>query len=276
MEALAAIAGLAPTSHIEAERPEMIVCTGPERVDEALDLGRIDGVPVVAMGQPGERCSEPDLVVTTPQFDVPGVNVVRMPFALSRHGACPSDAECGDASRTPFAGVLLGGDAGPWKLDDDDIIRTIRTLRARMPMVLVLTSQRTPAPLIGALHAMRSHGVYVDSIDGAAIPISLLLSQAQELSISADSVSMISEAVVASRRTSIIPIRAEAMDVDVYLRRARTDPIRCAMPGDLERFWHSLEASGPLDEAVIRGEPDASAEMVRHAFVKLRKFPLAA
>jgi mitochondrial fission protein ELM1 len=247
-------------------RTGCVLATGPERAEEAVRLGWRLGVPVIGLGQPGTAAGSMDLVLATPQFVVTGRNVVRLPYAISPYGDCSqaartSDAEALERLPRPLGLLLVGGPAGPWSLDGDLISKAAAELLGRCRALLVMTSARTPSGLRAGLRACGRGNIMVDAVEGIAVRMASALRACDEVAVTGDSVSMVSEAAAAGRPVSLILPTASREAVEAYLRAAEDDPVRLAMPGDLRRFWASLdgdpstprtrpEAKGVLDAAV--------------------------
>ena len=227
----------------------------------------------VHLGNPRVAPRHFDLVITTPQYPVrDAANVMRIPVAL---GWSPATAAPCEASAGFFAGLprplrllLLGGPSRYWTLRADDVAGAITTLlgdaEAEGGSLVVLGSPRTPADALGeAAHA----------IAGAPVPAVLaptegppsyaeLLFAADRIFVTADSVSMISEALRTSKPLGLVPIGNTWfgrlwMGLMDLLR-----PGKPVHPRDLRFFWTELERrglAGTLRQPSRGGAPDVLA-----------------
>ncbi|MBX9794645.1 MAG: mitochondrial fission ELM1 family protein [Burkholderiaceae bacterium] len=249
------------------EQARLVAVTGPENARQAVALSRRLGIPVVGFGQPG-AAADMDLVVTTPQFDVHGRRVLRLPFAISPHGTCEQDPDSRDARLAaslpgPVGLLLVGGDAGPWRLTADVIGDALARVARRNQTVVVVTSRRTSEALRVQLRASATPRVLVDGIDGTEVRLAALIHACDEAFVTGDSVSMISEVAAAGRRVAVVEPDAANDEIDVYLEKSAEDPLAYAMPGDLRRFWRTLGPGAatpimhPRSSGVLRSAVDA-------------------
>lgn len=257
---------------------EIIMCTGPERVMEAVGLARRRGAIAVGMGDPGMSSPLLDLVVTTPQFPlVRGGNVVRLDLAINPHSFAPSTSPGGaaDALRTmahPVGLLLVGGPAGPWKLDRGDLYAAITSMSSRCASIVVLTSARTPDTLKVALRLRAQSDMLVDRVDGNEIRFADAVETADEIMVTGDSVSMISEAIQSGTPTGVVQLPAEDDAVNAYLI-ARTHGPEMTMPGDLTAFWEHVARSGPLSIPTVRPHHDPLRSAVAAVRAKMVGIP---
>lgn len=254
----------------KTKRARLVVVTGPENARRAVTLGRRLGVPIVGFGQPGAASIDMDLVVTTPQFDVRGKKVLRLPFAISPHGSCEQEPDSGAARLVaslpgPVGLLLVGGDAGPWRLGADLIGDALARVARRNQTVVVVTSRRTSDRLRHQLRASATRRVLVDEFDGTAVRLAALIHACDEAFVTGDSVSMISEVAAAGRPVAVVPPDADNDEIDAYLERSAADPLTCAMPGDLRRFWRTLGpgAATPMMHPRSSGVLRSAVEAVR-------------
>ena len=174
------------------------------------------------IGRPWANPSRFDLVITTPQYRVPGrPNVVRNTLTL--HQVTPARLSRGaeewaDAWRDlprPFTGVLVGGDSGPFTLGPKAAGRLGRQAsqlaRERGGTLLVTTSSRTSARATQALREALDapHDFYPWGPPGRATPGRAtpggenpywgILGLADRFIVTADSIAMLSETCATGR-----------------------------------------------------------------------------
>lgn len=163
---------------------------------------------LVHIGRPWARHEQFDLLITTPQYRLPGrANIIHNTGTLHRVTAERLALEA-DAWRAeyahlpgPYVGVVLGGNSGPYTLGENTAAVTARRvsdLAARMgASVLVTSSARTPDKALQAFERNLSApcSLYRWRPDDAAHnPYFGILALSEVLVVSADSISMLSEA----------------------------------------------------------------------------------
>lgn len=258
MHMLAITSGLKVVRHragdgrIDPEGITHIFTTGPERIGSAIAARTMLGAPIVGLGNPGHRSQELDLVVTTPQFAVAGANVVHLPLAISPHGDCSQGAIGPDTDmlsrlKGPVGLLLVGGDAGPWSMDAEPVLKAIDDMRREAGTTLILTSRRTPVWITERLKDLRHENVIVDKHEATPIGIAAAMHRASWMAVTGDSVSMISEAAVTGKKVSILIPHGDDRAIARHLQDMERDPNGHPMPGDLRLFWKRMAAFGPLN-----------------------------
>lgn len=199
---------------------------------------------IVRLGHPRAANRLFDLVITTRQYPVPdGENVLRLPLTLNRFRTAPlpDAAEKAILERWPRPHLLLslGGTAPMWRLDMSALGAALRILTNRASelggTLIAIGSQRTPR---AALELFRAAAGAV-LIDDGAIRYAVALADADEHYVTADSVSMISEAVLTGKPVGLIPVKPDARG----RRRLGPDPATSRLR-DLRRFWADIEQRG--------------------------------
>jgi hypothetical protein len=159
------------------------------------------------VGRPWARLEGWDLVVTTPQYRLPmRPNVLQNELPL--HAVTP--ARLAEEARRfepkldglppPYVAVLAGGPSGPYPFDAASgrrLAHDASLLASKLgASLLVTTSARTPRPASEALVAAVSSPAYVYQWrrDDPDNPFFAFLALADQLIVSADSVSMMAEA----------------------------------------------------------------------------------
>jgi uncharacterized protein len=165
----------------------------------------------------------------------------------------------------PHLLVCLGGPTRYWKLVEADVSRASQAIsrkaREAGGSLIVATSQRTPASAVKVIE--RSSAGSAVLADGR-VRFPVLLADADEYYVTADSVSMISETLLTGRPVGLIPVELNA-EGKLVLGKVRPSGSK----RDIRRFWSELDAKGLRGtvENPVRGtiaDPlDAAAEAVK-------------
>lgn len=176
-------------------------------------------VRIVHMGRSWARIERFDLIVTTPQYRLPErPNILHNETPLHRIHADHLAAEA-EAWRPRFAdlpepciAVVMGGNSGPYSFDPAAGARLGRQAsalaRARGGSLLVTTSARTPADAVDAFEAnleAPAH-IYRWRKDAAENPYFAFLGLAEELIVTGDSMSMLTEACATRKPVHIFDL----------------------------------------------------------------------
>lgn len=240
------LAGIAPESRrlIQPPWPELVIGAGYPAVPIARYIrGQSDGrTKIVHVGNARERIDDFDLHLTTPQYPaMASPNTIELPFPIGNPAKAVQptreELEWLDAYPRPRRLIAVGGPARYWELDHGALREAIRTVRDKKPRgsVIVATSHRTLASTRNLLKCFLSPS---DEAIVEAFPrFGALLSQADEIYVTADSVSMISEAVLSSKPTGLIPIRRS---IRGQFARWLLEPLgRMTLP-NFPNFWDQL------------------------------------
>lgn len=227
---------------LQAPWPDLVIAIGRRSVPVARWIKRQnDGrTKLVRIGHPRIDPGLFDLVVTTRQYPVPpGGNVLLLPVAMSRfvEPPMPTAAERAflDAAGR-FRLVAIGGATKYWTLPVERIVEAME-----MPFdgaVIAVTSRRTDPAIVERLRALP-----ITLVDGASPRFAVLLDAAAEIFVTGDSVSMLSEAVLAGKPVALIPIEQD----DKGIRELGPEPQETgpnARRRDLRRFWNYLIEQG--------------------------------
>lgn len=252
--------------------PDLVIAIGRRSVPVARWIKKQSGgeAKLVRIGHPRIDPGLFDLVVTTRQYPVPpGDNVVLLPVAMSRF----VDPPVPTAQERKFldnAGryrlVAVGGATKYWVLPEERIAAAIKA-----PFdgkVVAVTSRRTDPAIVERLRSMP-----VTLVDGASPRFAVLLDRATEIFVTGDSVSMISEAVLAGKPVAIIPIEQD----DKGRKKLGAQPQDRgpeARRRDLRRFWNYLidegmagtVSTGPKAAKAVPDPNTTAAEAVRRLF----------
>ena len=231
--------------------PDLVIGIGRRSVPAARYIRKMSGnqAKLVRIGNP--RCDPLlfDLVITTPQYLVPPApNVLQLPVAMSRFRG---PAKLDESDRAWLGGhprphllLALGGNTKDVKLDQAEIEMAAARLAARGAdrggTLLIVGSRRTDQNFL--TEAAR-YGALVNS-NGPSF--AALLDDADEIFVTADSVSMLSEAIATGKPIGMIPVAmthaglrgvGEASKGLFDFRSPRRDP---------RRFWARLLEAGAV------------------------------
>jgi mitochondrial fission protein ELM1 len=191
-----------------------------------------------------------DLVIATPQYPIADhPNLLRIPYALTRAALNRSASHDHRLAHLPCPRRLLivGGPTLYWELDEAAVLGTLAQMIAQANegrgSVLVTTSARTPVALRREIEAaLATHEAPALVAEPGAPPAYRdLLAAADEIHVTADSVSMISDAIWVRKPLTIIPIRKSAFGTVVFAGMDRLRPATHVYPQDLRFFWQALE-----------------------------------
>ncbi|HUF56856.1 MAG TPA: ELM1/GtrOC1 family putative glycosyltransferase, partial [Thermohalobaculum sp.] len=136
--------------------PDLVLSIGWRSVPVARWIGRESGARLVHLGRPRAPLAAFDLVLTTPQYQLPEApNVVRLAAPLSRLSPAALEAAAErwrprlEHLPRPWIAVLVGGSAPPLRLTEAAAAelggRADRLACARGGSLLIATGPRTPA-----------------------------------------------------------------------------------------------------------------------------------
>lgn len=229
--------------------PDLVIGIGRRSVPVArwIQARSGGGAGIVRIGHPRAPNSLFDLVITTQQYPVPDShNVVRLPLAMNRFATPPAPTSAEqrllDGLPRPHLLLSLGGNAPMWRLDLDELAcaidRLIGRARRENGTLLIAASPRTPADALALIEeATRNSKETV--LTGATLRYAVALADADVHFVTADSVSMISEAVATGKAVGIIPVKPDARG-RLWLRG---DPDANDLR-DVRRFWRHAETAG--------------------------------
>lgn len=195
-----------------------------------------------------------DLVIGTPQYPQPNhPHLLRIPYALTAAATAasiPLDAALLAELPPPRRLLIIGGPTLYWTLDELSLLGTLEAMLAGATRdggsVLVTTSPRTPAKLSASV---------AQSLDASQAPSLLtapgkvprylgLLTAADLIHVTADSVSMISDAIWTGKPVALIPIAKSPLGRLGYGLSDHLRPGRHIYPQDLRFFWRALADIG--------------------------------
>ena len=228
--------------------PDLVIAIGRRSVATARWLKKNHGSKLALIGHPRVDPRHFDLVITTRQYPVPRhENVILLPMPMSRLGQpqSPNDAESfllGSLPR-PHLLLALGGPTKYWALDKGSTVAAVDALLERGAKsggsIIAIGSRRTPAEVLDAVRAglTAPHRL----IDEPAIRFSSLMHDADEIFVTADSISMLSEAIQTGKPVGMIPI----VLTDKGKKRLGTSPDdKRHRNRDLRHIWNYLQSEG--------------------------------
>ena len=257
--------------------PDLVIGAGWRSVPVARWIRRRSGgrARIVGIGRPRCHPVRLDLLVTTPQYGLPpSPAVLEMPFCLSRQTpdrlveAARSWAGRLEAFPEPRLALLLGGDSPPFRLRPEDARAACDALVARAAAlgggsVLAVGSRRTTPAVLGAvraaLEAAPMPAALLGGEGGAENPYPGLLALADEITVTADSAAMISDAIAAGKPVGLVPVHP-AGPVGAWLilaRAARRGASSAERRGEPARAHRRpvLERAGPPRHRRLAARP---------------------
>jgi mitochondrial fission protein ELM1 len=204
-----------------------------------------------------------DLVIATPQYPIADhPNLIRVPFALTRAAttvADPADEERLKGLPSPRRLLIVGGPNLFWELDEAQLLATLAAMLADTSAdggsVLVTTSPRTPKRLGEDLaRALESSRVpTVLAAPGKPPAYRSLLSAADSIRITADSVAMVSDAIWTGKPIALVPVAKSSLGRVAMGVMDRLRPGKRAYPQDLRFFWEALAGIGVTNRLAVPG-----------------------
>lgn len=196
--------------------PDLVLSAGRRSEPVAHWIARHSDHPVrlVHIGRPWAQPRRWDLVVATPQYQVPPAgNVLVQPLPLlPAPEAERSDIALPDLPR-PWLAVLVGGDSGAFRFDVSAARRlgeaAVSAARSTGASLLVTTSRRTPRRSADALRQtldLPHHFFDWHRDSTASNPYRAYLAEADAFMVTGESASMLAEAVATGRPVSIFPL----------------------------------------------------------------------
>ena len=245
----ASIAGLTPDSRSELAPPwpSLVLGIGQRSAPVARYIKQQSGgrTKVVRLGDPMVSPHLFDLVITTTQYAVREAdNVVRLPITITNTDAARPDRfekRWFEGFARPRRLLVIGGKTSLWRFDPSLITDSIDTLKDHAERdggsILAVTSPRTSPELLAA--AQRGLGEKA-VVTGPFPRYGALLSAADEIHVTGDSVSMLSDAVASGKPVGLIPLDPDLVASLVNLLAViRRKPLRVR---DLQKFWDDLRA----------------------------------
>ena len=227
--------------------PRLVLGIGNRSVPVARWIRRQSGgtTKLVRLGNPRLHPRHFDLVITTPQYRVPDApNVIRLPAGIStapKLEPTREEAEWLDKLPRPHRLLLIGGETFMWRLDRSALADAASTLKQKPGgSVIAVGSARSGKALLDAVAGALSgseHGL----VWGRFPRFPLLIADADEIYVTADSVAMISDAVATGRPVGLV-LPEKTLAGRLFYAAAKLGapvPVR-----DIRRFWSEMQAKG--------------------------------
>ena len=227
--------------------PKLVLGIGNRSVPASLAIRRMSGgrTRVVRLGNPRVSPSRFDLVITTPQYAVPdGPNVVRLAAGISTAPPLqPTREEREWLAKLPRPHrlLLIGGDSFMWSLRAATVAKAAENLASKgTGCVIPVDSARTREPVRHAVEmALKGRDHFL--VWGRFPRYPVLLHDADEIFVTADSVAMISDAIATGKPVGLIEPEMTAAGRFFYAAAGAGGnvPVR-----DIRRFWRSMKSLG--------------------------------
>ena len=235
--------------------PSLVLGIGQRSAPVARYIQRESGglTKTVRLGDPMVSHRLFDLVITTTQYAVrDGDNVIRLPITITNPNVRPNGLEERwlEQFEHPRRLMVIGGKTSLWRFGSDVVSDAAAQLKRRTELeggsVIAVTSPRTSPPLVAAAKTMLGEAAVVT---GPFPRYGALLDAADEVHVTGDSVSMLSDAVASGKPVGLIPLQPDR--IQKFVRWAgdlRGQPFRMR---ELDKFWADLRARelvGTIDE----------------------------
>jgi mitochondrial fission protein ELM1 len=232
---------------------------------------------LVLVGHPRVEPERFDLVITTSQYPVaPRPNVLTLPMAMSRlkDPGPPTAPERAFLAELPRPHLLfaVGGPTRYWDLDPSAIVASLRVARKRAEQLggtlIAVPSRRTPAEITESIgRALK--GSRHRLISGPMPRFALLMTSADEIFVTADSVAMLSEAIQTGRPIGMIPVTMSGKGQRV-LRGSGESFGWGYGRRDLRRIWQQMQGEGLIGtvEDPVAGHVSGNAVEIAAAAVR--------
>jgi mitochondrial fission protein ELM1 len=234
---------------IQPPWPDLVIGVGYGSVPVARYIREQSGgrAKLVHIGNPRDKLRDFDLQITTPQYSrgrAPNLLELMFPIGNPAKSIEPTHEEEEWLSHLPSPRrlVAIGGSARNWELDHDALVEAAQKLRGKRPRgsIIAATSARTARSTHSLLSPLftRPDERIVEHFPR----FGTLLRECDEIYVTADSVSMISEAVLSGKPTGLIPIKRSLRGriVDAVYERPFAKP---TFP-DFRNFWRVMEEAG--------------------------------
>lgn len=247
--------------------PDLIIMVGRRSVPVARWVKRQNGgrTRLVYVGHPRVRPDTFDLVFTTRQYRTPvGPSMRLQPLVMSRYRQPPDADEQErawlDSLPRPHFLLMLGGKTRHWCIRPDHIAKAAvelarRAAQARGSLIVVRSARTDEEALLAVERSLEGSAFQWRLVRSGFPRFPVLLMDADQLFPTADSLSMISESIIAGKPVGIVPIELTAKG----LAKLGPEVNENNRKRDLRRFWtyvldHKL--AGPMEEPLASDTPN--------------------
>lgn len=227
--------------------PDLVLGIGHRSVPSALAIGNASGgrSRLVRLGNPRLDPRRFDLVITTPQYRVPDApNVIRLEVGLNTAATVqPTREEKAWLAKLPRPHrlLLVGGNTFMWVLRAGKVAEAANVLKSKPGgSTIAVSSARTRKPLASAV-ADALQGSDHALVWGGLPRYPLLLADADEIYVTSDSVSMVSDGIATGKPVGLIEPEPTAAGRLFYAASKLGMPLPVR---DVRRFWTSVRRGG--------------------------------
>ena len=263
--------------------PDLVIAMGHRPVPAVRYIKRRSNgrTRLVHLGNPRLSRRFFDLVIAMPQYGMEeGGGLIELPMAMgTRHAripATPDEEAFFAALPRPHRLMIIGGPTPIWAMPADDIADVARRLAAHCDRdggTLIATgSPRTPEEVCARVDQALK-GSRHRLVRGATPSYPSLLDDADELFVTADSISMLSEAILSGKAVGMITLEPSFRG-RLTFALARVGLSNLPSP-NLRRVWQGLLEKGlvgTLDEPKASGARDP-VEIAAAAVLRLMSLP---
>ncbi|HET7281017.1 MAG TPA: ELM1/GtrOC1 family putative glycosyltransferase [Sphingomicrobium sp.] len=252
--------------------PDLTISAGHRSVPIVRALRRRSGgrTRSIHVGFPRVSPDHFDLVIATPQYPIADhPKLLRIPYALTRAATAVAETS-GEAEISalpaPRKLLIVGGPTLFWNLDERALTAALSSMleEARQDGggVMVTTSPRTPAAIARRISSI---------LAASELPTILaqprqepryasLLRTADSIRVTADSVSMISDAIWTGKPIALVPIAKSPLGRLAFRLNDAIRPETRLYPQDLRFFWKALAEIG-ISEQLAMPQVSSDREM---------------
>jgi mitochondrial fission protein ELM1 len=257
---LASLTAASRKTILEEPPPDLTISTGHRSVPvvRALRHRSCGGTRSIHVGFPRISPSHFDLVIATPQYPIADhPKLLRIPYALTRAATEQSAVEHLASLPAPRRLLIVGGPTLFWNLDESAVLQTLNRMleeaAAEGGSVTVTTSPRTPAAVAAQIASMLASAAAPTLLarPGRNPSYASLLAAADSIRVTADSVSMVSDAIWTGKPLAIVPIAKSSLGRIAFDLNDRLSPGSLVYPQDLRFFWRALAEIGIGDQLAV-------------------------
>ena len=243
------LASLTPESRelVRPPWPKMVLGIGYRSVPVALAIRKLSGgkAKLVRLGNPRLDPSQFDLVITTPQYRLPKRdNVLQLPLGIS---TAPTVEPTRDESEwlarlpRPHRLLLVGGNTFMWSLSPEKLAEAASRLKEKPGgSVIAVRSGRSKDEVLEAVADALKGGEHT-LVSGRFPRYPILIQDADEIYVTADSVAMVSDAIASGKPVGIIEPDHNVAGRVLYA----LDSVGMRVPvRDIRQFWAAIERQG--------------------------------